>query len=209
VVGAAVCASSSTALLIVPASHLPPKVRNYGGAPLRWMMESDFATWSVLKLARLFPGIAVEKLAGTPSAVFSAATPSERARLDQVIGHLLPMRARFRGMQFDIEVASGPESVRLNSIAPPVLAISAEDDLFGTASRARYIAAQVPCGRALIYPTGGHALVGRQEETLRELVSFAQAAPSPIACAPGRSTGSQYRRGEWAIRQVEFPGFGG
>jgi len=59
-------------------------------------------------------------------------------------------------------------------IACPVLTISAEDDRFGTATRAKYIAASVPDGRAIIFPTGGHALVGHYADALREITSFLQ-----------------------------------
>jgi pimeloyl-ACP methyl ester carboxylesterase len=58
----------------------------------------------------------------------------------------------------------------------PVLTISAEGDRFGTAVRATYIAANVANGKAVIFPTGGHALVGRYEDALRESVLFLKAA---------------------------------
>lgn len=75
-------------------------------------------------------------------------------------------------MQFDIETASASNTHSFSSVTCPVLTISAEDDLFKTAQRARYVAARVPSGRALVFRTGGHALVGRQDETLRAVVSF-------------------------------------
>jgi pimeloyl-ACP methyl ester carboxylesterase len=62
----------------------------------------------------------------------------------------------------------------IEKIACPVLAISAEDDRFGTASRAKFIAASVPNGRVILFPTGGHALVGHYADALRESASFFQ-----------------------------------
>lgn len=159
-------------VLLVPASHLPTAAHNYGGALLRVMIRSDFVTWSVLKLALIFPRTTAERLLGTPAADVHAAPPSERARIRRVLDRLVPMRARSRGMQFDIETASANDTYSLSSITCPVLTVSAEDDLFNTASRARYVAARVPYGRALVYRTGGHTLVGRQDETLRAVVSF-------------------------------------
>jgi pimeloyl-ACP methyl ester carboxylesterase len=159
-------------VLLVPASHLPTAAHNYGGTLLRVMMRSDFAAWSVLKVARVFPRTTAETLLGTPAADVLAASPSERARIQRVLDQLVPMRARSRGMQFDIETASVSDTYSLSSITCPVLTISAEDDLFNTAPRARYVAAHVPSGRAIVFRTGGHALVGRQDETLREVVSF-------------------------------------
>jgi len=78
------------------------------------------------------------------------------------------------GMNFDIKTAATHEPYSIEKIACPVLAISAEDDRFGTATRAKYIAASVPDGRAIIFPTGGHALVGHYADALREIASFLQ-----------------------------------
>jgi pimeloyl-ACP methyl ester carboxylesterase len=75
-------------------------------------------------------------------------------------------------MRFDIRTAATPEPYPIEGIACPVLTVSAEDDRFGTAARARQIAAIAPNGRAVIYPTGGHALVGRYHEALSEITSF-------------------------------------
>jgi pimeloyl-ACP methyl ester carboxylesterase len=77
-------------------------------------------------------------------------------------------------MRFDIQTAATHVPYGIEKIACPVLTISAEDDRFGTASRARAIAARVPEGGATIFTTGGHALVGRYAETLREITSFLQ-----------------------------------
>jgi pimeloyl-ACP methyl ester carboxylesterase len=77
-------------------------------------------------------------------------------------------------MNFDIKAAATHEPYPIEKIACPVLTISAEDDRFGTATRAKYIAANVPDGRAIIFPTGGHALVGRYADALREIASFLQ-----------------------------------
>jgi 2-hydroxy-6-oxonona-2,4-dienedioate hydrolase len=111
---------------------------------------------------------------GTDAAVVRAADPGEKARVQQVLEHLLPVSPRIAGMNFDVKTAATREQYPLAKIACPVLTISAEDDRFGTASRARYIAASVPRGRAIIFPTGGHALVGRYGDALRESTSFLQ-----------------------------------
>ena len=46
-------------------------------------------------------------------------------------------------------------------IACPVLAISAKDDLYGTAKSAEYTAANVRDGRLVLYRAGGHILAGQ------------------------------------------------
>ena len=111
---------------------------------------------------------------GTDAAVVRAAEPSEKARVRQVLDHLQPVSQRIAGMNFDIKAAATHEPYPIEKIACPVLTISAEDDRFGTATRAKYIAANVPDGRAIIFPTGGHALVGRYADALREIASFLQ-----------------------------------
>jgi fermentation-respiration switch protein FrsA (DUF1100 family) len=62
--------------------------------------------------------------------------------------------------------------LRIDKIACPVLTVSARDDRFGTASRATSIAASVLHGKAIIFPTGGHALVGHSADALRAITSF-------------------------------------
>jgi fermentation-respiration switch protein FrsA (DUF1100 family) len=96
-----------------------------------------------------------------------------------VLDHLLPMTARAEGMAFDIATATSPAAISLDRIPCPVLTISTEDDLFGTAARAREIAGEVPHGRAVIYPTGGHALVGHFDDVLREAAAFFSQPPQP------------------------------
>ncbi len=116
---------------------------------------------------------------GTDAALVRNAEPSEKARVQQVLEHLLPVSPRFGGMQFDIKTAATREPYSIEKIACPVLTISAEDDSFGTASRAKYIAASVADGRAIIFPTGGHALVGHFADALHEIASFLQRRESP------------------------------
>jgi pimeloyl-ACP methyl ester carboxylesterase len=136
------------------------------------MFNSDFLTWLGLKATRLFPALMDGIMLGSNSTVVEAATASETARLETILDHLLPMQPRAAGMAFDIRTAAAPAPVALDRIACPVLAVSAEDDLFRTAARARQIAAEVQHGSAVIYPTGGHALVGHSDEALREVSKF-------------------------------------
>jgi len=162
-------------VLMVPADYLPPGKSVHGGRLVEAFVQSDFVAWSVLQATRQ-PGSGriVETILGTDSAVVSAATPSERARAQRVLDHLLPVSSRVDGMQFDIDTAAARGTYDLAKIACPVLTISARDDRFGTAVRAEYVAANVADGRAVIFPTGGHALIGRYAEALRETESFVQ-----------------------------------
>jgi 2-hydroxy-6-oxonona-2,4-dienedioate hydrolase len=109
---------------------------------------------------------------GTDPAVLRAADSSEKARVQQILDHLLPVSLRLAGMNFDIKTAATYEPYPLEKISCPVLTISAEDDRFGTATRAKYIAAHVPGAKVILFPTGGHALVGHYGDALRDITSF-------------------------------------
>jgi pimeloyl-ACP methyl ester carboxylesterase len=109
---------------------------------------------------------------GTDPSVLRSAEPSEKARVRQILEHLLPVSPRIAGMNFDVKTAATHESYPIQKIICPVLTISAEDDRFDTASRAKYIADSASDGEAIIFPTGGHALVGHYADALREITSF-------------------------------------
>ena len=122
----------------------------------------------------LMPGAMTRMMLGTDAAVLQAADAAEKARVLEVLDHLLPISSRIRGIEFDVETAATRELYPIGKISCPVLTVSAEDDLFGTALRAKAIASSVKSGRALIFPEGGHALVGDYKEVLRESTFFLQ-----------------------------------
>ena len=159
-------------VLLVPAKPLPLGTRNYGGAIARAMLGSDFVTWALLKLRPVLPGSLDRIMLGTDAAVARSAPPAEKARMQRILDSLLPLSARFDGIGFDLKTAASPSPLALDRIACPVLAVSAEDDAFGTAERARQIAGAVQQGTAVIFPTGGHALAGRYDGALRRLPRF-------------------------------------
>ena len=158
-------------VLVVPADYLPPGRRVHGGALADAMFKSDFVAWSTWKLLPIVPGLLAQTLLGTDAAVLRNAGARDKARIGQIFEHLLPVSARANGMRFDIQTAAAHELYPLEKITCPVLAISAEDDRFGTAARARFIAAGVPCGNTITFPTGGHALVGHDDDVLRAIIN--------------------------------------
>lgn len=164
--------------LIVPADHLPPGTLNHGGALVRAIFASDFIAWAVLKVAPFCPG-AIRTMLGTDPKLVRDAEPAERVRVYDILERLLPVSARYAGTQFDIETATLREPFALESITCPVLTISAADDAFGTDTRAEWIAEGVPDGMAVIFPIGGHALVGRYSDALNAVVSFFRSSMTP------------------------------
>jgi pimeloyl-ACP methyl ester carboxylesterase len=161
-------------VLLVPADYLPEGTSIHGGAVVKAIVNSDFGGWAVLKLMTTMPGVMSGMVLGTDGGLVRATDPSEKARVNQTLEHILPVSPRIAGMNFDVKTAATHEPYPIGKITCPVLTISSEDDRFGTAARARYIAANVPDGRAIIFPTGGHALVGRYGDVLRETTSFLQ-----------------------------------
>jgi pimeloyl-ACP methyl ester carboxylesterase len=159
-------------VLIVPADYLPEGTAIHGGALVTAMISSDFFAWAALRLTPIMPGAMSEAMLGTAPAVVRSADAGEKARVGQLLDHLLPVSPRYQGMRFDIHTAAVREPYAIEKIACPVLTISAEDDRFGTAARARYVANNAAHGRALIFSSGGHALVGRYADAMRESVAF-------------------------------------
>jgi pimeloyl-ACP methyl ester carboxylesterase len=164
-------------VLLVPANYLPAGTAIHGGAVVTAMVHSNFVAWALLKLMPIMPGRMTRMMLGTDSAVVRAADSAEKARVQQVLDHLLPVSQRIVGMNFDVKTASTHEPYPIGKISCAVLTISDEDDRFGTASRAKYIAANVPDGRVILFPTGGHALVGDYADALRDITSFLQTLP--------------------------------
>jgi pimeloyl-ACP methyl ester carboxylesterase len=161
-----------TLVLLVPAPYMSPQKNNASIAFVRAMFGSDFVAWATIKLLPLLPAAVTRMVLGSDPSVVHAADPSEQARARQILDHVLPVSPRTNGMEFDIRSATIPEPYAIEKIECPVLTISTVDDAFGTNVRATFIAAGVPDGRTLIYPTGGHALVGHYNDVRRAIVSF-------------------------------------
>ncbi len=163
-------------VLLVPADYLPPGMAIQGGAVVRAIFNSDFIAWASLQLMPVLPGGMSRMMLGTDPAVIRAAGHEEQARVQQILEHLLPVKARAAGMNFDVTTAAKREFYALERIACPVLAISTADDRFGTAQRAKYIVDNVADGHLIVFPTGGHALVGHMADAVRDGTAFLRAA---------------------------------
>ncbi|HWA62041.1 MAG TPA: alpha/beta hydrolase [Caulobacteraceae bacterium] len=163
-------------VLLVPAARLPAGTEMHGGAFARAVFGSDFVAWAAIRLSGLFPGLMARQMLGVDPEVLADASPEERRRVRTLVNHLLPMRPRRKGTRFDVETAHKAGSFPLERIACPVLAISADDDLFHTAARARRIGTAAPDGQCVIYRSGGHVLVGRYAEALGEVSRFLKEA---------------------------------
>jgi 2-hydroxy-6-oxonona-2,4-dienedioate hydrolase len=163
-------------VLLVPALYVP---RPGGAAPVKTSaatrllfdtaLRSDFLFWAATRLAR--PTL-IRAILATPAEVVQKASPDERARVDEMLKHILPVSSRRLGLLNDAAVTSSLPRYELERIGAPTLAISIADDLFGTFDSARYTARHIPHARFLGYETGGHVWVGHQKEGVAEISAF-------------------------------------
>lgn len=174
--------------LIVPAAYMP---RPDGASALRTpagtqflfdtALRSDFLFWGATRLAR---GTVTRAILATPPEVVESSGAEERARVAEVLEHILPVSRRRLGLINDAAVTSAFELYDLERIAAPTLAITVADDLFGTYDVARYVADRVPGAHFVGYPTGGHLWVGHQREVMSEISSFLGGGADSIPVSP-------------------------
>lgn len=168
-------------VLLVPAVYVPrpdnaPAVHTPPG--MQFMMEtamrSDFVFWAMSKMAR---NTVIRIILGTPPDLVMSASPDEQTRVHQVLDHVLPISRRRAGLLNEAKVIPSLPRYDLEQIRVPTLAISCEDDVFGTYDGARYTADHIPGARFVGYPTGGHLWVGHQHEVTHEITQFLKDIP--------------------------------
>ena len=133
------------------------------------VLKSDFLFWAATSFAR---ETMVRAIIATPPAVVANAGADEQARIDEVLAHTLPVSPRRLGLTNDARVIASLQRYELERIAVPTLAISLQDDLYGTFAGARYTVEHIPRARFIGYPSGGHLWVGHQKEVVAEIVTF-------------------------------------
>jgi pimeloyl-ACP methyl ester carboxylesterase len=173
--------------LVVPAPPAPPPANDAGADFVRAAFGADFLAWATIRLAPILPA-ATRAMLGSDPALLRAAGRSERARVRQILDSMLPVGPRMRGIAFDVASAANPEPCAIERIACPVLTIGAADDAFGGAARAKAIAGGVANGAAVIYPSGGRALIGAYEDARDAIVAFLTGAPEERGAAPSAGT---------------------
>jgi len=132
-------------------------------------LRLDFLFWAWIRLA---PDSVTRVILATDPALVASASREEQAEVTMVREHILPVSPRRTGLLNEAKVMSSLERYALERITAPTLAISAQDDFYDTYETARYTAAQIPRARFLGYPSGGHVLVGRQQEVMYEIARF-------------------------------------
>jgi pimeloyl-ACP methyl ester carboxylesterase len=171
-------------VLMVPAAYAPrpggaPSVKTPSGVSALFdtALRSDFLFWI---LTRSLRPVAIRTILGTPTEVVARASESEKARVDLMLRHILPVTPRRRGLVNDAAVISSIRRYDLEMISAPTLVISAADCGYGTYEPARYTAEHVRDARFLGFPAGGHLLVGHEQEIEAEISAFLQHAGLPL-----------------------------
>jgi 2-hydroxy-6-oxonona-2,4-dienedioate hydrolase len=169
---------------IVPASYVPGRPATPAATP--WatvlteaMLRSDFLFWCGLRSA---PAAMTKALLATDAAVVAAASTAEQDRVRRVLWNILPVSQRADGILNDARLSSQPAPLPLARIVAPTLAVSAEDDRFGTIEAARHIAATVPGAQLVAFRSGGHVWAGHDAELHELLQRFLEretASPRP------------------------------
>jgi pimeloyl-ACP methyl ester carboxylesterase len=161
-------------IAVVPAAYAPNRPPAEPLTPLAsWIIErslkSDFLFWLGMSTAE---GAMIETLLATQPQVIKTAAPAEKARARTILRGILPVSNRSNGLMNDARQTGAQGPMNLQAIHAPTLAISLEDDRFGTAAAARHIVESVPNARLVLFPTGGHVWIGHDEEVYAEIVSF-------------------------------------
>jgi len=164
---------TSALILIVPAANVEGQDPNAMSPLQEWIVRrlvtSDFAYWAARTAA---PGTITGFLLATDPALLDTVSDGERQRAKAILDAILPIRARSRGMLNDAKLAGHPARIDFRDLRVPLLIVSADDDRFGTATTARFIARQVPTAKLVIYPTGGHIFLGHDADAAQEIAAF-------------------------------------
>jgi 2-hydroxy-6-oxonona-2,4-dienedioate hydrolase len=169
-------------VLMVPAAYAPrpgggPSVHTPSGVPVLFdtALRSDYLFWMATRLLR---PVAIRSMLGTPMQVVARADRLEKARVERMLRHVLPVTPRRSGLVNDAAVVGSLERYDLEAIAAPTLVVSAADDGYGTYEPARYTAAHVRGARFVGFATGGHLLVGHEAQVEAEVSAFLANAES-------------------------------
>ncbi len=164
----------SALVLIVPLAY-PPSARTSGGrsalfnAVFGAISSSDFVFWAAMKLAHK---TLVRMILGTPIEDYLTATAGERRGVDEMLRLILPISRRKDGLANENVIAETLEPYELDKLEIPALVISAADDLYGTYESSVYTAKQIHRGKLVAFPTGGHLLVGHEDEVRAQIMEF-------------------------------------
>ena len=161
---------TSSLVLIVPETYTPEKpVESPSPVPLPFILsmifKSDFPLWVAMKV---YPSSVLYTI-GVPPSFQARLTDAQK---DELMRSLLPFSPRIDGMVNEGKIASSLNRYPLENITAPTLVISAADDPWKTYDAAKYTAENIPGAKFIGFETGGHLLIGQEEEVRSEVAQF-------------------------------------
>jgi 2-hydroxy-6-oxonona-2,4-dienedioate hydrolase len=163
-------------VLLVPLAYKPSTFADsakplapWAEALLMRLIGSDFLFWAALHVAR---DQVIQYVLATPPEQVSNASPDERARVNAILDHILPVSTRAAGLRSDSVLGKSLGPSALDTVRAPTLIISVRDDGFGTYASAEYTASQIKGAKFMGFERGGHVWVGHQDAVQLEIVNL-------------------------------------
>jgi pimeloyl-ACP methyl ester carboxylesterase len=130
------------------------------------LFRTDFFYWAVSHTAK---NTLIRKFGVNP-AVLNSLTLEERKWIDAVLDVFHPASKRYPGIRNDQKATVSDKQYLLDKINVPTLILHATDDLLVGCDFAKYAHAKIPDSKLITFSSGGHALLG-QDEQYREVVA--------------------------------------
>ena len=166
----------SALVLLVPLAYKPSTSADsakplgpWAEALLMRLIGSDFLFWAGLHVAK---DQVIQYVLATPPEQVAAASPQERARINAILDHILPVSQRAAGLRSDSTLAKRLGPSALDQVRAPTLVVSVRDDGFGTYASAEYTASQIKGARFVRFEHGGHVWVGHDDEVQKEILNL-------------------------------------
>ena len=170
-------------VLLVPLTYKPPSQADSAPPLPAWvertmmrLLGSDALFWAAIHVAR---DRVVQVVLATPPELLAAASPAERARVNAMVDHILPVSARAAGLRSDTQAGKHLAPAALETLRMPTLVVSARDDRYGTYASAEYTASRIPGARFIGFDQGGHTWVGHDDEVMSAIAGLLLALPGP------------------------------
>jgi pimeloyl-ACP methyl ester carboxylesterase len=161
--------------LVVMSGDWPGAFSTPPGAAEKLAYQSDLLMW----LAKTLAGTALLRLvAGIPERY--PLTDADRATIQALIDSIFPVRARSTGVIFDAYVGNPDiDTYPLESLDVPTLIVHSRDDTLASFEPAESAASRIPHAQLLALDSGGHLMLGREDETQEVVRAFLSPATRP------------------------------
>jgi pimeloyl-ACP methyl ester carboxylesterase len=166
----------SALVLLVPLAYKPPTLSDSAPPMPAWveatmmrLIGSDFLFWTAIHVAR---EQVIKLVLATPPELLTSASAGERARVNAMLGNILPVSNRAEGLRSDSSVGKHLAPSPLESVHVPTLIVSARDDRYGTYAGAQYTASRIAGAKFIGFEQGGHTWVGHDDEVMAEVVKL-------------------------------------